>query len=180
MRWPSLLALLTGVALAQDSSTATDIVTSGSLDLADASTVTPSSVSLPPGTYQTYSTTITLDNGDSSVLVSSMMNGTSATPTSGNQTVVTTTSNSVTVLVGGAGATGNGTMANATASASSTPTHVVNTQPCNGWAEFCERSYSNITMVAAHNSPFVRTGNAAANQALDVTSQLDDGIRMRT
>lgn len=174
MMWPSLLAaLLAGVALAQDSSTATD-VTSASLDLAAASTITPSSVPPPSGSYETYGTTITLDNGDSSVMVGSMMNGTSATPTSGNQTVVTT-SNSVTVLVGGTG-----TMANATGSTSPTSTPVVNTQPCNGWAEFCERKYSNITMVTAHNSPFVRTGTVAANQALDVTAQLDDGVRMRT
>jgi len=33
-------------------------------------------------------------------------------------------------------------------------------------------------MVTAHNSPFVRKGNAAANQALSVTAQLNDGIRM--
>jgi hypothetical protein len=32
-------------------------------------------------------------------------------------------------------------------------------------------------MVAAHNSPFVRTGSAAANQEYPVTTQLDDGIR---
>ena len=30
-----------------------------------------------------------------------------------------------------------------------------NTQPCNGYLEFCERSYSNITYVAAHNFPFL-------------------------
>jgi hypothetical protein len=69
--------------------------------------------------------------------------------------------------------------ATATASSTSTQTPVVNTRPCNNYAEFCARNYSNITMVAAHNSPFVRKGNAAANQELDVTSQLDDGIRMR-
>lgn len=69
--------------------------------------------------------------------------------------------------------------ATATASSTSTQTPVVNTRPCNNYAEFCARKYSNITMVAAHNSPFVRKGNAAANQALDVTAQLDDGIRMR-
>ncbi|EHK96348.1 hypothetical protein M7I_7936 [Glarea lozoyensis 74030] len=38
--------------------------------------------------------------------------------------------------------------------------------------------YSNITEVAAHNSPFVKPGNAAANQALPVTTQLNDGIRL--
>jgi hypothetical protein len=62
------------------------------------------------------------------------------------------------------------------ASSSAQPT---NTQPCNGHVQFCDRKFSNITMVAAHNSPFVRAGNAASNQALDVTTQLNDGIRMR-
>ncbi|KAL2000485.1 hypothetical protein VTN02DRAFT_2995 [Thermoascus thermophilus] len=33
-------------------------------------------------------------------------------------------------------------------------------------------------MVAAHNSPFVMERNWAANQVLDVTTQLNDGIRM--
>lgn len=44
--------------------------------------------------------------------------------------------------------------------------------------EFCARSYGNITEVAAHNSPFIRAGNAAANQQLGVIQQLDDGIRL--
>ncbi|KAJ6783350.1 hypothetical protein PWT90_04349 [Aphanocladium album] len=53
-----------------------------------------------------------------------------------------------------------------------------NTQPCNNYVEFCERKYSNISFVAAHNSPFVRLGSSAANQALTVKVQLDDGIRL--
>lgn len=53
-----------------------------------------------------------------------------------------------------------------------------NTQPCNQYPEFCTRKYSNITYVAAHNSPFTNPNNAAANQQLSVTQQLDDGIRM--
>ncbi|KAF8473958.1 PLC-like phosphodiesterase [Kalaharituber pfeilii] len=60
-------------------------------------------------------------------------------------------------------------------SAFSVPT---NTQPCNGYTEFCARSYGNITYVGAHNSPFVKKNNAAANQNLEVAVQLDDGIRM--
>jgi hypothetical protein len=44
--------------------------------------------------------------------------------------------------------------------------------PC---AEFCNWEYSNITMFAAHNSPFIM----ASNQYLDVTTtQLNDGIRL--
>lgn len=48
---------------------------------------------------------------------------------------------------------------------------------CNGYAEFCERKYSNITYVVAHNSPFHRANNAASNQDFDVTTQLDNGVR---
>ncbi|ODA80229.1 hypothetical protein RJ55_03187 [Drechmeria coniospora] len=58
------------------------------------------------------------------------------------------------------------------------PVTAENTQACNGHVEFCTRKYSNITFVAAHNSPFVRPGNSASNQQLDVTTQLDDGIRL--
>lgn len=54
-----------------------------------------------------------------------------------------------------------------------------NAQPCNLHVEFCGRSYGNITYVGAHNSPFTRENNAAANQHLDTTTQLNDGIRMR-
>ncbi|EPE04999.1 tat pathway signal sequence [Ophiostoma piceae UAMH 11346] len=48
---------------------------------------------------------------------------------------------------------------------------------CNGYAELCDRRYSNVSMVGAHNSPFVLSKNLAANQAFHVTQQLDDGIR---
>ncbi|MBE3050068.1 hypothetical protein IMZ48_47715 [Candidatus Bathyarchaeota archaeon] len=53
----------------------------------------------------------------------------------------------------------------------------VNTQPCNNYIELCERKYSNVTEVGAHNSPFVREGSSAANQQLDVITQLNDGVR---
>ncbi|SPN97273.1 related to BSC1 Transcript encoded by this ORF shows a high level of stop codon bypass [Cephalotrichum gorgonifer] len=52
-----------------------------------------------------------------------------------------------------------------------------NTQPCNNYVELCERKYSNITVVGAHNSPFVREGSSASNQQLDVITQLNDGVR---
>jgi hypothetical protein len=54
----------------------------------------------------------------------------------------------------------------------------VNTVPCNGHPEFCNRKYSNVTYVAAHNSAFVVPNNAASNQMLPVRTQLNDGIRM--
>lgn len=59
------------------------------------------------------------------------------------------------------------------------PHRPTNTQPCNLHVEFCGRSYGNITYVGAHNSPFTRENSAAANQHLDTTTQLNDGIRMR-
>lgn len=59
------------------------------------------------------------------------------------------------------------------------PHRPTNTQPCNLHVEFCGRSYGNITYVGAHNSPFTRENNAAANQHLDTITQLNDGIRMR-
>lgn len=191
MRWSLALALLAGVAWAEDSSTSTSTsksesesksessdTTTTSLALSDATTVTDASAVVPTGSYEVYGTTITLADGDR--LTSTITGNVSAT-TSGNGTVVTTTHNSVTVLVGGAGTTtlGNSSM-NATATTSSTSTAVAtNTRPCNSYAEFCGRKYSNITMVAAHNSPFVRKGNAAANQDFTVKYQLDDGVRMR-
>jgi hypothetical protein len=52
-----------------------------------------------------------------------------------------------------------------------------NVQPCNGYVEFCDRKYSNISLVVAHNSPFAVAHNGASNQDLDVLTQLDDGIR---
>ncbi|KAJ5684705.1 uncharacterized protein N7477_001050 [Penicillium maclennaniae] len=185
MRWLSLVTLI-GLALAQDTAhttTTSDTSTtlsSTSYNLSDASTVT-GTVALPSGTYVTYSSTVTLSNGDTSLeaIISSI--AANAT-TTGNQTVVTTTSHSVTVLVGGAGTTtlGNNSM-NATATTTATTTTqtpVINSRPCNGYVELCGRNYSNITNVAAHNSPFDRSGNAASNQMFDVTAQLNDGIRM--
>jgi hypothetical protein len=58
------------------------------------------------------------------------------------------------------------------------PARPSNTQPCNNYAEFCNRKYSNITEICAHNSPFVRPNNAARNQDYGVTQQLNDGIRV--
>jgi hypothetical protein len=68
---------------------------------------------------------------------------------------------------------------NATASGTTTSTHpqATNSQPCNGYVEFCDRRLSNISMVVAHNSPFVVPQNAASNQMLKVETQLNDGIR---
>jgi len=53
-----------------------------------------------------------------------------------------------------------------------------NTVPCNGYPEFCNRKYSNITMITAHNSPFDIPNNVASNQEFGVLAQLNDGVRM--
>ncbi|GAA5866495.1 hypothetical protein JCM3774_004702 [Rhodotorula dairenensis] len=49
---------------------------------------------------------------------------------------------------------------------------------CNGHAEFCDRQYSNVSVIGAHNSYGVSKGNLAANQNYTVATQLDNGIRM--
>ncbi|KAG0135418.1 PLC-like phosphodiesterase [Tuber indicum] len=102
------------------------------------------------------------------------------------QTAVTEiTGSSLTAEIGLSSATGTWTNPPAqTPSEAASGTHTssaqqpAKTQPCNLHVEFCARRYSNITYVGAHNSPFVGGGNMAANQNLDVKSQLNDGIRM--
>ncbi|TFK36919.1 PLC-like phosphodiesterase [Crucibulum laeve] len=49
---------------------------------------------------------------------------------------------------------------------------------CNGHAELCDRSYGNVTFVGAHDSYAVGVNNLAVNQDHDITTQLNDGIRM--
>jgi hypothetical protein len=50
------------------------------------------------------------------------------------------------------------------------------TERCNGHVSLCDRRYSNVTMIGAHNSPFV--GQLMSdNQSKDVEEQLDRGIR---
>jgi hypothetical protein len=119
---------------------------------------------LPTGsqaTYLSYSSTLTLPSSPAPP-----SNGTNTTrPASGISSVET-----ITYLAGGTN------VANVTATSSSArPT---NTQPCNGHPEFCNRKYSNLTMITAHNFPFARRGNAASNQELGLVDQLNDGIRM--
>jgi hypothetical protein len=49
---------------------------------------------------------------------------------------------------------------------------------CNGFSQFCDRSYGNITFVGSHDSYAVGVNNVFANQDYNVTQQLNDGIRM--
>lgn len=68
------------------------------------------------------------------------------------------------------------------ASASSTPTGSASrtataaATTCNGRTEYCTRSYSNVTFVGSHDSPFVGP-LPQQNQNIDITAQLDMGIR---
>jgi len=49
---------------------------------------------------------------------------------------------------------------------------------CNGHAEFCSRSYGNVSYVGAHDSYAFGVNLLAANQDQNVTQQLNDGIRL--
>ncbi|GAO52628.1 hypothetical protein G7K_6700-t1 [Saitoella complicata NRRL Y-17804] len=51
-------------------------------------------------------------------------------------------------------------------------------QLCNGHASLCSRSYSNITYLGAHNSYAAVPNSVASNQLVNVTTQLNDGIRL--
>jgi hypothetical protein len=156
--WQAFLPL--GAVLAQTTITGTAITTtSGTLSGDD---VLPTDV-----TYQSVSTTITLSQSATTIPTKSGSNST----TTG--TGSSTTSSSITLLVGGTATSRNGTASSTSSSAKPT-----NTQACNGYTEFCTRKYSNITMIAAHNFPFVKKNNAGSNQDLGVEDQLNDGIRM--
>ena len=137
---------------------------------------------LPTATYISYgSTSNVLSTSSASNATMSRLSSSMGASSSSSGSKTISTSASVTYLTGGQGSSStsmNGTdLRNATPTSSSAqPT---NTQPCNGHPQFCNRKFSNITMVAAHNSPFVLSNNAASNQVLGVTTQLNDGIRMR-
>ena len=135
----------------------------------------------PQVSYKTYNTTSTLTSGSLSgateflATTIAVANGsTLSSPSSGSRS---TSSISVTILQGGA-LTASATNSPTNVTSTSTSGQATNTQPCNNYPEFCARSYSNITYVAAHNSPFISPNNAAANQLYGVTEQLNDGIRM--
>ena len=136
---------------------------------------------LPTGSdvsYLSYATTSTL-NGTTAIFQATMAVANVSSSSSASEH---TTSTSVTLLQGSmrsSSTVSNGTMTgNSTASRTSSSAVPTNTQACNNYPEFCSRKYSNITYVAAHNSPFAVPNNAASNQQLGVIDQLNDGIRM--
>ncbi|KAJ5824611.1 hypothetical protein N7447_006951 [Penicillium robsamsonii] len=59
---------------------------------------------------------------------------------------------------------------------SSTPSISTLAETCNGRTDYCTRSYSNITFIGAHDSPFVGP-LPQQNQNIDIKAQLDMGIR---
>ncbi|KAL1955986.1 hypothetical protein VTO42DRAFT_7886 [Malbranchea cinnamomea] len=122
---------------------------------------------------------------ESTVTVNATAEETGTGTWTATDSVYTTTSDDVVLIVGSqatstltSSANDTTITGNATRTATETAAVPTNTRPCNGYPELCERKYSNITEVAAHNSPFVRQGSIASNQELDVTTQLNDGIRM--
>ncbi|KAK0635591.1 PLC-like phosphodiesterase [Bombardia bombarda] len=123
----------------------------------------------PTNLYKTYSSTITLATTTLATGVSSIES---------NGTISTSPTGTLTYLTGSATSSMNTNEgANSTTSTTAEVPAPTNTRPCNNYPEFCDRKYSNITEVGCHNSPFVRAGSAAANQQLDVVSQLNDGVR---
>ncbi|KAI9727144.1 MAG: hypothetical protein M1828_007345 [Chrysothrix sp. TS-e1954] len=124
------------------------------------STVASGSASVPTGSYQSFATQQSLH------------------PTSSTSRNATTTSSNSLLIVGGATSTSNGTMTSSSSSSTSSAPMATNTQPCNGHPSFCNRRFMNFTQVCAHNSAFSTKNNAASNQGIDITGQLDDGIRM--
>lgn len=109
-------------------------------------------------------------SGDRTLTLNSE-NGT-ASATSNSQITRTTNTNELTQLSGNS----NRTM---TATGTSSAPAVTNTAACNNYPEFCNRKYSNITEVAAHNAAFAVKNNAGSNQEYSIIDQLNDGIRMR-
>lgn len=163
------VTLISSTDTAMVTSTAADHATSG-ITYQDPSRTLNITISANQGSTIDLSSTIAFANGTAAV--SSSATSVNSSSFSATQTLLVGSSRTTTSL--------NGTVTrNQTSSATSTSARPTNTRPCNGFPEFCSRKYSNITHVAAHNSPFVRVGNIAANQYLDVKTQLNDGIRMR-
>ena len=161
------------------------IGTSAQVTLTGTNSVTSTGADYPTGTSVTYASYASISTQTGSTEFGTLFSDTTTkTLNATERDTATTFSSTRTLLVGSSASTTstalNGTsFSNGTATSTSTAATPTNTQPCNGWPQFCSRKYSNITYVAAHNSPFVKPGNAASNQDLQVTTQLQDGVRMR-
>ncbi|OAP62378.1 hypothetical protein AYL99_04581 [Fonsecaea erecta] len=168
-----------------------DVVTlSGTTETTETPTSTGADYATSGTTYADESSTLTITATTDYATVTDLssilgsLNGTATSSGIGSNNATTSSTSSSateTVLVGSSKTTTilNGTATtNQTASSTSSSAQPTNTVPCNGHPSFCNRKFSNITHIAAHNSPFVRPGNLASNQMLDVETQLNDGIRM--
>ncbi|MCJ1475280.1 hypothetical protein MMC13_003942 [Lambiella insularis] len=156
------------------------LITSTATISTDTATATATSLSdnnggsLPTGSgvsYISYSTTITVSTTQSSFNASVLTGNLTST---GPDSSTTTADPTATVLVG----TNSPSALNGTSSSTAIGPSTTNTTPCNGHPEYCSRQYSNLTYIAAHNSPFDIPNNIASNQEYDVFAQLNDGIRM--
>ena len=156
----------------------TDTLTGSNPDTTAPATSTGADYATSGITYADDSSTLSITTTSDYATVTGISNGTS----SATNNSTSTSSPTQTLLVGSSRTTTslNGTATgNSTATSTLTSAQPTNTVPCNGYPEFCQRKFSNITHVAAHNSPFVRQDSLAANQMLNVETQLNDGIRMR-
>jgi len=113
----------------------------------------------------TYAT----DDGQSTVTGTITLSSDQSTSTSVTQSSHMTQHKNATDIIAGSSRTATTTNSAPVAS---------NTVPCNSYPEFCNRKYSNITEVCAHNSAFSIKNNAASNQELGIVDQLNDGVRM--
>ena len=128
----------------------------------------------PTGSYKSYATKVSLTPASISTSEASA-NGTGHAASDSQNA---STSASITYLTGTHTPSTTEGAGNITATTKTSPApSASNTTPCNNHVGFCGRKYGNITEVGAHNSPFTRPASAASNQELDVTTQLDDGIR---
>lgn len=129
-------------------------------------------------TYASPTGQITLTSGNATITVNANATGLYPNATTSSNSQITRATTSPSLIEIGGSATSTATNGTARASSTSSSARPTNTTPCNGHPEFCNRKFSNITNVAAHNAAFVVKNNAASNQNLPILAQLNDGIRM--
>lgn len=162
------LLWLSSLAIAQLERTSVEIVT-----------ITGSSVKISSG--EAPAATVPSDFDGSTIAITSLTSTVSGSTRSANATASGSSSAvsskaTYTQLIGGTRSSS--VLSGSATATTSTAAPPVNTQPCNNYPELCNRKYSKITEVCAHNSPFVRARNVASNQQLTVTQQLNDGVRV--
>ena len=145
---------------------------------AKAQETTPTSNEFYTGTLTTISDPQTSDFSGTQYTYASVTgqstvgNGSSETASSSDSQITRQSTSQELTLLGGSPANNTG------ATSTTTAARATNTVPCNGYPEFCNRQYSNITEVCAHNSLFAIENNAGSNQELGIIDQLNDGVRM--